>query len=47
MIFSPALQQIKDVGTGSFVAAEVLARWCCEARCLLHRSCHHLLIGAW
>ncbi|EOE1566429.1 EAL domain-containing protein, partial [Klebsiella pneumoniae] len=26
MIFSPALQQIKDVGTGSFVAAEVLAR---------------------
>ena len=34
MIFSPALQQIKDVGTGSFVAAEVLARWCCEGQML-------------
>ncbi|HAF8875758.1 TPA: EAL domain-containing protein, partial [Salmonella enterica] len=27
MIFAPAFQPIKDVGTGSFVAAEVLARW--------------------
>ncbi|ECP5364359.1 EAL domain-containing protein, partial [Salmonella enterica] len=25
MIFAPAFQPIKDVGTGSFVAAEVLA----------------------
>lgn len=32
MIFAPVLQQIKDVGTGSFVAAEVLARWCSEGQ---------------
>lgn len=31
MIFAPAFQPIKDVGTGSFVAAEVLARWYDEA----------------
>ncbi len=32
MIFAPAFQPIKDVGTGSFVAAEVLARWYDEGR---------------
>lgn len=32
MIFSPAFQPIKHVGTGSFVAAEVLARWYDEGR---------------
>lgn len=32
MIFAPAFQPIKHVGTGSFVAAEVLARWYDEGR---------------
>lgn len=32
MIFFPAFQPIKNVGSGSFVAAEVLARWYDEGR---------------
>lgn len=32
MIIAPAFQPIKDVGTGSIVAAEVLARWYDEGR---------------
>lgn len=38
MIFAPAFQPIKDVGTGSFVAAEVLARWYDEGRVLTPSS---------
>nr|WP_231571483.1 hypothetical protein [Xenorhabdus sp. NBAII XenSa04] len=34
MIFSPVFQPIKDVGIGSFVAAEVLACWYDEGRVL-------------
>ncbi len=36
--FCPAFQPIKDVGTGSFVAAEVLARWYDEGRVLTPSS---------
>ncbi|EOX1519405.1 EAL domain-containing protein [Vibrio cholerae] len=38
MIFAPAFQPIKDVGTGLFVAAEVLARWYDEGRVLTPSS---------
>ncbi|CCW32419.1 EAL domain-containing protein [Xenorhabdus nematophila] len=38
MIFAPAFKPIKDVGTGSFVAAEVLARWYDEGRVLTPSS---------
>ncbi|NVK74587.1 MAG: EAL domain-containing protein [Oceanospirillaceae bacterium] len=38
MIFTPAFQPIKDVDSGSFVAAEVLARWYDEGRVLTPSS---------
>jgi len=38
MILAPAFQPIKDVGTGSFVAAEVLARWYDEDQVLTPSS---------
>ncbi len=46
MIFAPAFQPIKDVGTGSFVAAEVLARWYDEGRVLTPSSVITSLLGA-
>ncbi len=43
--FCPGFPTIKDVGTGSFVAAEVLARWYDEGRVLTPSSVISSLLG--